>query len=122
MDSAAAFGPRFFRRRGAKEARPEPGLGKDRWRAGLPHCVQRSIRREGDQIRSPCRLTIMNRSSITTRAGHEPDCDLADLGHLSRSQLRDLWQKEVGEKMVAAAASANCVWPRPMRRKVSTRP
>ena len=40
----------------------------------------------------------MNRSSITTRAGHEPDCDLADLGHLSVSQLRDLWQKEVGEK------------------------
>jgi Protein of unknown function (DUF2924) len=40
----------------------------------------------------------MNRSSITTRAGHQPDCDLADLGHLSRSQLRDLWQKEVGEK------------------------
>src|ERR1700686_4000538 len=40
----------------------------------------------------------MNRSSITTRAGHEPDCDLGDLGHLSRSQLRDLWQKEVGEK------------------------
>jgi hypothetical protein len=40
----------------------------------------------------------MHRSSITTRAGHEPDGDLADLGHLSRSQLRDLWQKEVGEK------------------------
>jgi hypothetical protein len=32
------------------------------------------------------------------RAQQEPDCDLADLGHLSRSQLRDLWQKEVGEK------------------------
>jgi Protein of unknown function (DUF2924) len=28
----------------------------------------------------------------------EPDMDLADLGHLSRSRLRDLWQKEVGEK------------------------
>ena len=28
----------------------------------------------------------------------EPDLDLADLGHLSRSRLRDLWQKEVGEK------------------------
>jgi hypothetical protein len=28
----------------------------------------------------------------------EPDFDLADLGRLSRSQLRDLWQREVGEK------------------------
>jgi hypothetical protein len=28
----------------------------------------------------------------------EPDLDLADLGHLSRSRLRDLWHKEVGEK------------------------
>src|SRR3989440_12682325 len=28
----------------------------------------------------------------------EPGLDLADLGHLSRSQLRDLWHKEVGEK------------------------
>ena len=28
----------------------------------------------------------------------EPDLDLAGLGHLSRSQLRHLWQKEVGEK------------------------
>ena len=28
----------------------------------------------------------------------EPDLDLADLDHLSRSQLRDLWQKELGEK------------------------
>ena len=27
-----------------------------------------------------------------------PDLDLADLDHLSRSQLRDLWQKELGEK------------------------
>src|SRR5262245_63434890 len=28
----------------------------------------------------------------------EPDLDLADLGHLSRSQLRGLWHKEVGDK------------------------
>ena len=28
----------------------------------------------------------------------EPDSDLADLARLSRSQLRDLWQREVGEK------------------------
>ena len=28
----------------------------------------------------------------------ELDLDLTDLGHLSRSRLRDLWQKEVGEK------------------------
>ena len=28
----------------------------------------------------------------------EPDLDLADLGQLSRLRLRDLWQKEVGEK------------------------
>jgi Protein of unknown function (DUF2924) len=27
----------------------------------------------------------------------EPDANLADLRHLSRSQLRDLWQKDVGE-------------------------
>jgi len=32
------------------------------------------------------------------RAQRGPDCDLADLGRLSRSQLRELWQKEVGEK------------------------
>ena len=35
---AAALGPRLLRRCGAKEARPEPRLGKDRWRANLPHC------------------------------------------------------------------------------------
>ncbi len=29
---------------------------------------------------------------------NDPDLDLADLGHLSRSQLRDLWHKEVGEQ------------------------
>jgi hypothetical protein len=28
----------------------------------------------------------------------EPDLDLTDLGHLSRARLRDLWQKELGEK------------------------
>jgi Protein of unknown function (DUF2924) len=27
----------------------------------------------------------------------DPDADLADLDHLSRAQLRDLWQKEIGE-------------------------
>lgn len=27
----------------------------------------------------------------------EPDLNFSDLGHLSRSRLRDLWQKEVGE-------------------------
>jgi hypothetical protein len=32
------------------------------------------------------------------RAQRDPDCELADLGHLSRSRLRDLWQKEVGER------------------------
>jgi hypothetical protein len=32
------------------------------------------------------------------RARREPDCGLADLGPLSRAQLRDLWQKETGEK------------------------
>ena len=26
------------------------------------------------------------------------DLDLADLDHLSRSRLRDLWEKELGEK------------------------
>ena len=29
---------------------------------------------------------------------NDPDLDLADLGHLSRSQLRDHWHKEVGEQ------------------------
>ena len=29
---------------------------------------------------------------------NDPDLDLADLGHLSRSQLRDRWHKEVGEQ------------------------
>src|SRR5882762_9175311 len=29
---------------------------------------------------------------------NEPDLDLADLGQLSRSQLRDLWHREVGEQ------------------------
>src|SRR6266571_7434986 len=29
---------------------------------------------------------------------NDPDLDLADLGHLSRSQLRDRWHKEVGER------------------------
>jgi len=29
---------------------------------------------------------------------NDPDLDLADLGHLSRSQLRGLWHKEVGEQ------------------------
>ena len=33
-----------------------------------------------------------------TSRSTEPDLDLADLGHLSRSRLRDLWQKEIGEK------------------------
>jgi hypothetical protein len=28
----------------------------------------------------------------------EPELDLADLGHLSRSRLRDLWHKEIGDK------------------------
>jgi DUF2924 family protein len=28
----------------------------------------------------------------------EPDLNFKELGHLSRSRLRDLWQKEVGEK------------------------
>ena len=28
----------------------------------------------------------------------EPDLNFSDLGHLSRSRLRELWQKEVGEK------------------------
>ena len=28
----------------------------------------------------------------------EPDLNFSDLGHLTRSRLRDLWQKEVGEK------------------------
>jgi len=32
------------------------------------------------------------------RARPEPDFDLADLGCLSRSQLRDLWQREIGER------------------------
>ena len=27
-----------------------------------------------------------------------PDLDLTDLGHLSRSRLRDLWEKELGER------------------------
>ena len=27
----------------------------------------------------------------------EPDLNFSDLGHLTRSRLRDLWQKEVGE-------------------------
>src|SRR5438132_13940945 len=47
------------------------------------------------QIRSPRRLM---RSPTPMRARPEPDLDLADLDHLSRSRLRDLWQKEVGEK------------------------
>jgi Protein of unknown function (DUF2924) len=37
-------------------------------------------------------------SPTPMRAQPEPDVELADLGHLSRSQLRDLWQKEVGGK------------------------
>jgi len=32
------------------------------------------------------------------RARSEPELDLADLDRLSRSRLRDLWQKEVGGK------------------------
>jgi hypothetical protein len=28
----------------------------------------------------------------------EPDLNFSDLGHLSRSRLQDLWQKEMGEK------------------------
>jgi Protein of unknown function (DUF2924) len=32
------------------------------------------------------------------RPRHEPELDLADLDRLSRPRLRDLWQKEVGEK------------------------
>lgn len=35
-------------------------------------------------------------------ARSEPDADLADLRNLSRSQLRDLWQKEVGESPPAS--------------------
>lgn len=36
------------------------------------------------------------------RAGNEPDRDLADLRQLSRAQLRDIWEKEIGEKPPAS--------------------
>ena len=37
---------------------------------------------------------------------NDPDLDLADLGHLSRSQLRDLWHKEVGEQPPGGTVTA----------------
>jgi hypothetical protein len=44
-----------------------------------------------------------------------PDLGLADLGHLSRSRLRDLWQKELGEKEGSALRSTSAAHENQLR-------
>jgi len=90
-------------------------LGSRRPRTGLCLFSNRSLGVENgnwknktrDWRRKPCRFGNRSRSLSAARrdavadpmhARNEPDSNLADLRYLSRSQLRDLWQKEVGEK------------------------